>query len=60
MLTLAWYYTGKADYARHAAKIVKTWFTDLKTAINPNLNQVQIGPYVNNRRSIGIIEFSQA
>lgn len=58
-LTLAWWYTGDAKYSRHAANIVKTWFLNPDTAMNPNLNHAQIVPCKNNGRSIGIIDFSQ-
>jgi len=27
-LSLAWYYTGRAAYAEHAAEILRTWFLD--------------------------------
>ncbi|KAJ2974354.1 hypothetical protein NQ176_g6103 [Zarea fungicola] len=59
VLTLAWFYTGKPEYAQHAAQIVTTWFLDPDTAMNPNLNHAQIVPCANDGRSIGIIDFSQ-
>ena len=58
-LTLAWYYTGKAAYAEHAAQILRTWFTDPATRMNPNLDHGQIIPCKYDGRAIGIIDFSQ-
>lgn len=58
-LSLAWYYTGNPKYSVHAADIVRTWFLDPETAMNPNLNHAQIIPCANTGRSIGIIDFSQ-
>lgn len=58
-LSLAWYYTGEAKYAKKAATIVRTWFLDETTAMNPNLDHAQIIPCKNTGRSIGIIDFSQ-
>lgn len=59
VLTLAWYYTGKDEYALHASDILRTWFVTPATAMNPNLNHAQIIPCANTGRAIGIIDFSQ-
>lgn len=58
-LSLAWYYTGRAAYAEHAAQILRTWFTDPATRMNPNLDHGQIIPCRTDGRAIGIIDFSQ-
>lgn len=58
-LSLAWYYTGRAAYAEHAAEILRTWFTDPATRMNPNLDHGQIIPCKTDGRAIGIIDFSQ-
>ncbi|MFJ6570224.1 alginate lyase family protein [Streptomyces sp. NPDC091292] len=58
-LSLAWYYTGRKEYARHAADILRTWFVDPATRMNPNLNHGQFIPCKYDGRAIGIIDFSQ-
>ncbi|KAH7089341.1 chondroitin AC/alginate lyase [Auriculariales sp. MPI-PUGE-AT-0066] len=58
-LSLAWYYTGDAKYSRHAAKILRTFFLDEETKMNPNLRHGQVIPCQNDGRAIGIIDFSQ-
>ncbi|MDF9812058.1 alginate lyase family protein [Streptomyces sp. SPB162] len=58
-LSLAWYYTGDPAYSRHAAEILRTWFTDPATRMNPNLDHAQIIPCKYDGRAIGIIDFSQ-
>ncbi|KAK2595482.1 hypothetical protein QQS21_006822 [Conoideocrella luteorostrata] len=59
ILSLAWYYTQDEKYSAHAASILRTWFLDRKTRMNPNLNHAQIIPCANSGRAIGIIDFSQ-
>ena len=58
-LSLAWYYTGKKQYAQHASKILRTWFLDPATRMNPHLNHGQFIPCKYEGRAIGIIDFSQ-
>lgn len=59
VLSLAWYYTQDPKYSRHAATILRTWFLDEATKMNPNLDHAQIIPCANSGRAIGIIDFSQ-
>ncbi|MEU9010304.1 alginate lyase family protein [Streptomyces sp. NPDC048479] len=58
-LSLAWYYTGKKQYAEHASTILRTWFVDPATRMNPNLNHGQFIPCKYDGRAIGVIDFSQ-
>ncbi|WP_328680250.1 alginate lyase family protein [Streptomyces sp. NBC_00322] len=58
-LSLAWYYTGRKQYAEHASRILRTWFLDPATRMNPHLNHGQFIPCKYDGRAIGIIDFSQ-
>jgi hypothetical protein len=58
-LALAWYLTGDARYADKAAKLVRGWFIDPNTRMNPHLKyaQVRFGHNGNEGHGRGIIEF---
>jgi hypothetical protein len=53
---LAWYLTSEPSYAQHAATLLRNWFIDPQTRMNPNLRYAQAVPGVNDGRGTGIIE----
>lgn len=55
-LALAWHMLGERKYADHAAKLIRTWFIDPKTRMNPNLDYAQAVPGVSAGRAEGVID----
>jgi len=59
MLTLAAECTDRADYAEHAAELVRNWFVRSETRMNPHLEYAQVRRGQNGDRGFanGLIEF---
>jgi hypothetical protein len=55
-LALAYYFSGSEKYAEHSADLIRTWFIDPKTKMNPNLNCTQVVMGKNDGSSGGIID----
>ena len=57
-LSLAWYFSGKEQYAQKATEMIQTWFLNKETRMNPNLNFAQMVPGQNGGkgRCYGLID----
>lgn len=57
-LALGWAVSGDIELARHGAKLVRAWFLNAKTAMNPHLtySQVRMGHNNNEGAQTGVIE----
>ncbi|HEV7783554.1 MAG TPA: alginate lyase family protein [Chitinophagaceae bacterium] len=55
-LALAYYFSDDKVYAEHAAKLVRVWFLDTATRMNPNLNFAQAIRGVTIGRGAGMID----
>ncbi|MBD3377673.1 alginate lyase [candidate division KSB1 bacterium] len=55
-LALAYYFTDHQPYASHASMLLRTWFLDEETHMNPHLEYGQAIPGRTKGRGIGIID----
>ncbi|WP_449632133.1 alginate lyase family protein [Rahnella aceris] len=55
-LTLAWYFSGEQKYADKAASLLRTWFINPETRMNPNLNYAQGVPGISPGRNAGVLD----
>jgi hypothetical protein len=57
-LNLAYHLSGQRKYGAKILEIVRVWYLDPKTRVNPNIEFGQGIPGVNHGRPIGVIEWS--
>lgn len=57
-LALAWYFSNDEKYARKATELIRVWFLNKDTRMNPNLEYAQMIPGHNNNkgRCYGVID----
>ncbi len=55
-LSLAYFFSGDEMYARHATKLIRTWFLDDSKGMNPNLQYSQAVPGRSNGRGPGVLD----
>ncbi len=58
-LALAYFFSGENKYALHAANLIRVWFLNPETKMNPNLNYAQAIKGRNDGRGAGIIDSRQ-
>lgn len=55
-LALGWFFFDEEDAANHATQLLRTWFIDRETCMNPHLEYGQRIPGICDGRGIGIID----
>ena len=55
-LGLAYYFTGEEKYAKKAAELLRVWFLDPATRMNPNLNHAQCRRGHNTGTKSGVLD----
>lgn len=55
-LGLAYYFSGEEKYAKKAAQLLRVWFINADTKMNPNLNHAQCRPGHNTGSKSGVLD----
>ena len=55
ILSVAYYLTDNASYASKASELLRIWFLDNETRMNPNLEHSEVKPGINNGSHSGIM-----
>lgn len=55
-LSQAYFFTGREEFAERAVFLIRTWFIDSETYMNPHLNYGQSVPGIAEGRQFGIID----
>jgi hypothetical protein len=58
-LATARFFTGREEYGAHAARLLRAWYLDPATRMNPNMNYAQAIPGRCEGRGIGIVDASR-
>ncbi len=58
-LALAYYFTGREEYSAHAVRMMRTWFLDTATRMNPNMDFAEAVRGRNPGRGAGIIQLNR-
>lgn len=53
---LAYYFTGRDQYATHAATLLRVWFLDAASGMTRICASARVSPGIADGRGIGIIE----
>jgi hypothetical protein len=56
ILSLAYYFTDNRQYASKAVELLRVWFLDNGTYMNPNLLYAEMTPGKNNGSSTGVFD----
>ena len=55
-LGVAYYFSGEEKYAEQAAEMLRHWFINPETRMNPNMRYAQAVPGVDDQRRSGMID----